>query len=144
MTFVSVAVIVDNVCFHGRDETEHDTCLLPAQSQSHPQHTKTKPFDRPERLPRDGDIPISFHTIVLHELLYAVVYLTWNKYLPGFIRNQDTLGSITPHSVGMWVSIMLIIYGTESCLTPLTLKLVMTMGMHTEHSSVGMLSPLQP
>ena len=35
------------------------------------------------------------------------------------------------------------IYGTESCLTPLTMKLVMTMGMHTEHPSVGMLSPFQ-
>ena len=44
----------------------------------------------------------------------------------------------------MWVSIVFIIYGTESYLTPLTLKLVMTMGMHTEHPSVGMLGPFQP
>ena len=44
----------------------------------------------------------------------------------------------------MWVSVALIIYRTESYLTPLTLKLVMKMGIHTEHSSVGMLSPFQP
>ena len=44
----------------------------------------------------------------------------------------------------MWVSITSITYGPESYLTPLTLKL-MTMGMqHTEHPSVGMLSPFQP
>ena len=40
--------------------------------------------------------------------------------------------------------IAFIIYGTESCPTPLTLKLVMIMGMYTEHPSVGMLSPFQP
>ena len=44
----------------------------------------------------------------------------------------------------MWVGIAFIIYGIESCLTPLTLKLIMTMGMHTEHPSVGMLNPFQP
>ena len=44
----------------------------------------------------------------------------------------------------MWVSITFIIYGTESDLMPLTLKLLMTMGMYTEHPSVGMLSPFQP
>ena len=44
----------------------------------------------------------------------------------------------------MWESITFIIYGTESQLTPLTLKLVTTMGMHTENPSVGMLSPFQP
>ena len=31
-------------------------------------------------------------------------------------------------------------YGTESYLTPLTLKLTMPMGMCTEHTLVGMLS----
>ena len=36
------------------------------------------------------------------------------------------------------------IYKTESYLIPLTLKLIMTMDMHTEHPSVGMLSPFQP
>ena len=60
------------------------------------------------------------------------------------IRNQFTFESTTPHSTGKWVSITFIIYGTESCLTPLTLKLVMTMGMCTEHLSVGMFSPFQP
>ena len=35
-------------------------------------------------------------------------------------------------------------YGTESFLTPLMLKLIMTRGIHTEHPSVGMLSPFQP
>ena len=44
----------------------------------------------------------------------------------------------------MGVSIIFIIYGTESCLTSLTLKLIMTMGMHTEHPSVGRLNPFQP
>ena len=39
---------------------------------------------------------------------------------------------------------MSIIYGTESYLTPLTLKLIMPMGMHTEHTLVGMLSQFQP
>ena len=34
--------------------------------------------------------------------------------------------------------------GAETCLTPLTLKLVMTMDMNTEHLSVGMLSPFKP
>ena len=53
-------------------------------------------------------------------------------------------GSTTPHSIGMWVSITFIIYGTEFCLTPLSLQLIMTMGMHREHPSVGMLSSLQP
>ena len=43
----------------------------------------------------------------------------------------------------MWVSIMSIMYGTESYLTVLTLKLIMTMGMHTENPSVGMLSSFQ-
>ena len=42
----------------------------------------------------------------------------------------------------MWVSVTFNIYGAESYLTPLTSKLVMTMGMHTEHPSVE-LSPFQ-
>ena len=49
-----------------------------------------------------------------------------------------------PHLIEMWVRIIFIIYGTESYLTPLTLKLIMTMSMQTEHPSVGMLSPFQP
>ena len=49
-----------------------------------------------------------------------------------------------PYSIGMWVSIIFIIYGTESCLIPLNLKSVMTMDMQTEHPSVGMLSLFQP
>ena len=32
----------------------------------------------------------------------------------------------------------------ESCSTPLSLKLVMIMGMCTEHPSIGILSPFQP
>ena len=32
-------------------------------------------------------------------------------------------------------------YGTESCSAPLSLELVMIIGMHTELPSVGMLSP---
>ena len=36
------------------------------------------------------------------------------------------------------------IYGTESYLTFLTWKLTVPMGMHTEHTLVGMLSPSQP
>ena len=44
----------------------------------------------------------------------------------------------------MWVNIIFLVYGTESWSTPLTLKLVMIMGMHTEHPSVGILSPFQP
>ena len=44
----------------------------------------------------------------------------------------------------MQVGIIFIIYGTESYLIPLTLKLIMTMGMHTEHPSVSMFSPFQP
>ena len=44
----------------------------------------------------------------------------------------------------MWISIISIIYGTESYLTPLTLKLIMTISMCTEHLSMGMLSPFQP
>ena len=43
----------------------------------------------------------------------------------------------------MWASIT-IIYGTESYLAPLTLKLIMIMGIHTGHPSVGMLSTFQP
>ena len=31
--------------------------------------------------------------------------------------------------------------GTKSCLAPLSLELIMIMGMHTEHPSVGMLRP---
>ena len=34
--------------------------------------------------------------------------------------------------------------GTESYLTPLTLRLTLPMGMHTEHTLVGMFSPFQP
>ena len=60
------------------------------------------------------------------------------------IKNLYSSGSTTPHLTEMWVSIISIIYGTESCPTPLTLKLIMTMGMHTEHPLVGMLSPFQP
>ena len=63
---------------------------------------------------------------------------------PELLRNQCTLGSTTPYSIGMWVSTIFNIYGTESYLTPLTLKLVMTMGTHTEHPTVSMLSPFQP
>ena len=44
----------------------------------------------------------------------------------------------------MWVSIIFIIYGTESYLTPLTLELIMTMDVYTEYPSVYMLSPSQP
>ena len=44
----------------------------------------------------------------------------------------------------MWANIIFIIYGTESYLTYLTLKLIMTMGMYTEHPSVDMLSSFQP
>ena len=36
------------------------------------------------------------------------------------------------------------IYGTESCSAPLSLELIMTMGMHTKHQSVVMLSPSHP
>ena len=43
----------------------------------------------------------------------------------------------------MWVNIISIIYGPAPCLTPLTLKLIMTIGMHTKHPSVGILSPFQ-
>ena len=57
--------------------------------------------------------------------------------------NQYTLGSTIPHLIEMWVSIISIIYGTESYLTPQTLKLIMTMGMHTEHPSVAMVKPFQ-
>ena len=39
---------------------------------------------------------------------------------------------------------MSIIYDTEYYLTPLTLKLTHPMGMHAEHTLVGMLSPFQP
>ena len=62
---------------------------------------------------------------------------------PKLSRNQYTLGSTIPHLIEMWVSITSIIYGIESYLTLLTLKLVMTNGMHTEHPSVGILSPFQ-
>ena len=44
----------------------------------------------------------------------------------------------------MWVSITFIIYGTECCSAPLSLELIMIMGMCTEHPSVGMLSPSHP
>ena len=44
----------------------------------------------------------------------------------------------------MSVSITFIIYGTESCSTPLSLELVMIMDMHTEHPAVGMLNSFQP
>ena len=39
---------------------------------------------------------------------------------------------------------MSIIYGTESYLTPLTFKLTLPMGMNTEHTFLGMLSPFEP
>ena len=42
------------------------------------------------------------------------------------------------------MSITFIVYGTESCSASLSLELVMIMGMYTEHTSVGMLSPSQP
>ena len=58
--------------------------------------------------------------------------------------NQYTLGSTILHLIEMWVSIPFIIYETESYLTPLTLKLMMTMGMNTEQPLMGMLSPFQP
>ena len=63
---------------------------------------------------------------------------------PEPLRNQYTLGSTTSHSIGMWLSITFIIYGIKSYSTHLTLKLVMIMGIHTEHPSVGMISPFQP
>ena len=63
---------------------------------------------------------------------------------PELLKNQYTLGSTTLHLIGMWGSITFIIYGTESYLSPLTLTLAITMGIHTEHPSVGMLSPFQP
>ena len=44
----------------------------------------------------------------------------------------------------MWVSITFIIYGTDFFSIPLSLKLVMIMGMHAEHPSVGILSQFQP
>ena len=37
----------------------------------------------------------------------------------------------------------LIVCGIESYLTPLTLKLIMPMGMHTKYTLMGMLSPFQ-
>ena len=42
------------------------------------------------------------------------------------------------------VSTTFIIYGTESCSAPLSLELIIIMGMHTEHPSVGMLSLSHP
>ena len=60
-----------------------------------------------------------------------------------YIDSLIVLGSTSAHLIGMWVNVTLIIYGTESYLTSLTLKLVMTMGMLTEQPSVGMLSPFQ-
>ena len=59
-------------------------------------------------------------------------------------RNQYILGSTNQHLIEMWISIIFIIYGTESYLTPLTLKLIMTIVMCTEHPSVGMISLFQP
>ena len=49
---------------------------------------------------------------------------------PELLRNQYSLGSTTPPLIGMFVGITFIISGTESYFTLLTLKLVMTMGMH--------------
>ena len=45
---------------------------------------------------------------------------------------------------GIYVSITFIIHGTESYLTHLTLKLIMTMGMHMAYLLMDMLSPFQP
>ena len=59
-------------------------------------------------------------------------------------KGLSILARTLAYPVGMWVSITFIIYGTESCLTLLTLKLIMTMDIHTGHPSVGMISPFQP
>ena len=49
-----------------------------------------------------------------------------------------------PPLIGILVNTILIIYGTESYLTPPTLKLTLSMGMHIEHTLVAMLGPFQP
>ena len=63
---------------------------------------------------------------------------------PELSRSKYILESTIPHLIEIWVSIIFIIYGTESYLTSLTLKLILTMGMCTEHPPVGILSPFQP